>query len=106
NERYRSIFADYLIRDLADRLRQQIDTADRLCARMNEVLDGARSSQGVHVQLDWRPSTALDEDIRRAIDVVRTPLAERSSDEDAMLRRVFTKLIESERDSAAGGYAE
>ncbi|GAB2760087.1 TIGR02680 family protein [Salinifilum aidingensis] len=106
NERYQSIFADYLIRDLADRLRGQISTAERLCHRMNEVLEGARSSQGVHVQLDWRPSTALDDDLRRAIDAVRTPAAERGQDEDALLRRVFTKLIESERDSAAGGYAE
>nr|WP_228046472.1 TIGR02680 family protein [Saccharopolyspora sp. HNM0983] len=106
NERYQSIFADYLIRDLAERLRSQIGIADDLCARMNEVLDGARSSQGVHVQLDWQPSAALGEDIRQAIELVRTPFAERSEDQDALLRRVFTGLIEAERDSTSGGYAE
>ncbi|GAB3297687.1 TIGR02680 family protein [Parasphingorhabdus pacifica] len=106
NEQYQSIFADYLIRDLAERLRGQIAIAEDLCTRMNEVLDGARSSQGVHVQLEWQPSPALGEDIRQAIDLVRTPFAGRSEDEDALLRRVFTELIESERDSTTGGYAE
>lgn len=106
NERYQSIFADYLIRDLAERLRDQITIAEDLCTRMNEVLDGARSSQGVHVRLEWQPSAALGPDIREAIELVRTPLAHRSEDQDTLLRRVFTDLIESERDSAAGGYAE
>lgn len=106
NERYQSIFADYLIRDLAERLRGQIAVADDLCRRMNDVLEGARSSQGVHVQLEWEPSAALGDDIRAVIDLVRTPFANRSEDQDALLRRVFTDLIESERDSASGGYAE
>ncbi|GAA4858843.1 TIGR02680 family protein [Saccharopolyspora rosea] len=106
NERYQAIFADYLIRDLAERLRGQMGIAEDLCHRMNEVLDGARSSQGVHVQLEWQPSTALGDDIKQAIELVRTPFADRSEDEDALLRRVFTDLIESERDSATGGYAE
>ncbi|GAA0533180.1 TIGR02680 family protein [Saccharopolyspora thermophila] len=106
NERYQSIFADYLIRDLADRLRGQVGIAEDLCRRMNEVLDGARSSQGVHVQLEWQPSAALGDDIKQAIELVRTPFADRSDDQDALLRRVFTNLIESERDSTSGGYAE
>ncbi|MGW3471363.1 TIGR02680 family protein [Saccharopolyspora sp. NPDC000995] len=106
NERYQSIFADYLIRDLAERLRGQVGIAEDLCKRMNEVLDGARSSQGVHVQLEWQPSAALGDDIKQAIELVRTPFANRSDDQDALLRRVFTDLIESERDSTSGGYAE
>ncbi|PKW15078.1 TIGR02680 family protein [Saccharopolyspora spinosa] len=106
NERYQSIFADYLIRDLAERLRGQVGIAGDLCKRMNEVLDGARSSQGVHVQLEWQPSAALGDDIKQAIELVRTPFANRSDDQDALLRRVFTDLIESERDSTSGGYAE
>ncbi|SDP64775.1 TIGR02680 family protein [Actinopolyspora xinjiangensis] len=106
NEQYRSIFADYLIRDLAERLRDQIAVARDLCDRMNRVLDGARSSQGVHVQLDWQPATALSEDMRQAIEVVRKPFANREEQEDALLRRVFTDLIESQRESVSGGYGE
>ncbi|MBK0868406.1 TIGR02680 family protein [Saccharopolyspora sp. HNM0986] len=105
-ERYRSIFADYLIRDLAERLRGQMRVAENLCKRMNEVLDGARSSQGVHVQLEWEPAPSLGDDIKQAIELVRTPFANRSEEQDALLRRVFTDLIEAERDSATGGYAE
>ncbi|MCA1192559.1 TIGR02680 family protein [Saccharopolyspora sp. 6V] len=106
NERYRSIFADYLIRDLAERLRGQVTVAEDLCKRMNEVLDGARSSQGVHVQLEWEPAPSLGDDIKQAVDLVRTPFADRSDDQDSLLRKVFTDLIEAERDSASGGYAE
>ncbi|MBA8825529.1 uncharacterized protein (TIGR02680 family) [Saccharopolyspora lacisalsi] len=106
DERHRSVFTGYLVRDLVERLREQIAVADDLCTRMNEVLDGAHSSQGVHVRLEWRPSAALDDDLRRTIDLVRAPFAERDDEQDALLRRVFTDLIETERDSASGGYAE
>ncbi|GAA0604318.1 hypothetical protein GCM10010174_21070 [Kutzneria viridogrisea] len=105
-ERYQSIFADYLIRDLAERLRGQIEVAEDLCRRMNDVLDQARSSQGVHVQLEWRPSAALDERTKQALELVRTPLAERSEDQDDLLRQVITERIEAERDAHSSGYAE
>ncbi|MBP2473901.1 uncharacterized protein (TIGR02680 family) [Crossiella equi] len=105
-ERYQDIFSDYLMRDLAERLRSQIAVAEDLCRRMNEVLDRARSSQGVHVQLEWRPSAALDEATRDALELVRTPFAQRSPDQDATLRRAFTERIESERDAHSAGYAE
>jgi uncharacterized protein (TIGR02680 family) len=105
-ERYQSIFADYLIRDLAERLRGQIEVAEDLCRRMNEVLDQARSSQGVHVQLEWRPSAALEEHTKQALELVRTPLAERTSEQDDLLRQVITERIEAERDTHSSGYAE
>ncbi|MEV6609264.1 TIGR02680 family protein [Kutzneria sp. NPDC051319] len=105
-ERYQSIFADYLIRDLAERLRGQIEVAEDLCRRMNDVLDQARSSQGVHVQLEWRPSAALDERTKQALELVRTPLADRTSEQDDLLRQVITERIEAERDTHSSGYAE
>ncbi|WP_086822542.1 TIGR02680 family protein [Allokutzneria sp. NRRL B-24872] len=105
-ERYQDIFSDYLMRDLAERLRTQIGVAEDLCKRMNEVLDQARSSQGVHVQLEWRPSAALDPDTKDALELVRTPFADRDQEQDALLRRAFTERIESERDAHSSGYAE
>lgn len=105
-DRYQSIFATYLIRDLAERLRDQLVVADDLCRRMNEVLDRAHSSQGVHVQLEWRPSASLDDDTKAALDLVRKPLAERSRSQDEMLRRVFTDRIEAQREANTGGYSE
>ncbi|MBY8850423.1 TIGR02680 family protein, partial [Saccharothrix sp. MB29] len=103
---YQRIFADYLIRDLAEWLRGQIAVAEDLCKRMNAVLDRARSSQGVHVKLAWKHSAALDEATRDALALVRLPYAERDPEQDATLRRVFTERIEAERDSHTGGYAE
>ncbi|MFI9817296.1 TIGR02680 family protein [Saccharothrix variisporea] len=106
DERYQNIFADYLIRDLAEWLRGQIAVAEDLCRRMNEVLGRARSSQGVHVKLAWKPSAALEEETRDALALVRLPYADRNPEQDAVLRRVFTERIEAERDAHSGSYAE
>jgi len=106
DEQYQRIFADYLIRDLAEWLRGQIAVAEDLAKRMNEVLGQARSSQGVHVQLEWKPSAALDDETRQALSLVRMPYGERTSEQDATLRRVFTERIEAERDTHSSGYAE
>ncbi|HEY0808480.1 MAG TPA: SbcC/MukB-like Walker B domain-containing protein, partial [Pseudonocardiaceae bacterium] len=105
-ERYQDIFATFMLRNLAERLHGQISVAEDLTRRMNEVLDVARSSQGVHVQLEWRPSAALDETTLAALKLVRLPFAQRSEEQDAMLRRAFTERIDAERDTHAGGYAE
>jgi uncharacterized protein (TIGR02680 family) len=105
-ERYQDIFAAFMLRNLAERLHGQITVAEDLTRRMNDVLDVARSSQGVHVQLEWRPSAALDETTLEALKLVRTPFAERTEAEDAMLRRAFTERIDAERDTHSGGYAE
>jgi len=106
DERYQAIFADYLIRDLAEWLRGQVAVAEDLCKRMNEVLGRARSSQGVHVKLAWKPSAALEEETRDALALVRLPYADRDPEQDAVLRRVFTERIEAERDAHTGSYAE
>ncbi|WP_394613698.1 TIGR02680 family protein [Lentzea sp. JNUCC 0626] len=106
DEQYQGIFADYLIRDLAEWLRGQITVAEDLTKRMNEVLGQARSSQGVHVKLAWKSSSALDDATRQALALVRLPFGERTPEQDATLRRVFTERIENERDAHSGGYAE
>ena len=105
-ERYQDIFATFMLRNLAERLHGQITVAEDLTRRMNEVLDVARSSQGVHVRLEWRPSAALDETTLAALKLVRTPFADRTDAEDAMLRSAFTERIDAERDTHSGGYAE
>jgi uncharacterized protein YPO0396 len=105
-ERYQDIFAAFMLRNLAERLHGQISVAEDLTRRMNDVLDVAQSSQGVHVQLEWRPSAALDETTLEALKLVRTPFAERTEEQDDMLRRAFTERIDAERDTHSGGYAE
>ena len=105
-DRYQEIFATFMLRNLAERLHGQIEVAEDLTRRMNDVLDVARSSQGVHVRLEWRPSAALDETMVEALKLVRMPFAERTEEQDGMLRRAFTERIDAERDTHSGGYAE
>jgi uncharacterized protein (TIGR02680 family) len=104
--RYQDIFEDFLLRDLAERLREQIDAADHLCQGMNDILARAQSSQGIHVQLSWDPSPALDDATRDALALVRTSFTTRSPDQDARLRDALRELIEAERDKHDAHYAE
>jgi uncharacterized protein (TIGR02680 family) len=104
--RYQDIFEDFLLRDLAERLREQIDAADHLCHGMNDILAGAKSSQGIHVHLSWDPSPALDDATRDALALVRTSFTTRSPDQDARLRNALRELIEAERDKHDAHYAE
>ncbi|GAA2972459.1 TIGR02680 family protein [Actinokineospora diospyrosa] len=105
-EQYQGIFALHLVRELAERLSAQIAVAEDLTRRMNDVLDTARSSQGVHVRLDWQPAAWLDESTLEALRLLRVPFAQRTEEQDTRLQQVFTERIESERDSATGGYTE
>lgn len=104
-EEYRAVLEDYLLHDLADHLRVQIDQAEALTGRMNEILSGAQSSQGVHVQLSWKPAASQDESVRQALPLVRKPLAARSAEEDGALRAALRARIEAEWDAATSGSA-
>jgi DNA repair exonuclease SbcCD ATPase subunit len=104
--RYHKIFENYLLRDLSEHLRRQIDLAENLRARMNLILAEARSSQGVQVHLGWDPSPALDDATREALGLVRKSFATRSAEEDASLRRALQERIETERDSRNAHYRE
>lgn len=106
SEEYQQIFDAFMLRDLADKLATQIEVADDLCRRMNETLDVARSSQGVHVQLDWQPAPDLDEDMRQAMALIRTPFAKRGEGQDEALRTALTDRITAERDGHSGDYAD
>ncbi|GAA4295194.1 hypothetical protein GCM10023148_56910 [Actinokineospora soli] len=105
-ERYQGIFALHLVRELAERLSAQIAVAEDLTRRMNEVLETARSSQGVHVRLEWQPAPWLDESTLEGLKLLRTPFAQRTPEQDARLQQVFTERIEAERDSGSAGFGE
>jgi uncharacterized protein YPO0396 len=106
SEEYQSIFDAFMLRDLADKLAAQLAVADDLCKRMNDTLDVARSSQGVHVQLEWQPAPDLDDDMRAALGLIRTPFAKRGDGQDEKLRTALTERITTERDGHSGDYAE
>ncbi len=106
SEEYQSIFDAFMLRDLADKLAAQLAVADDLCRRMNDTLDVARSSQGVHVQLEWQPAPDLDDDMRAALGLIRTPFAKRGPGQDERLRTALTDRITTERDGHAGDYAD
>ncbi|MQA96726.1 MAG: TIGR02680 family protein [Streptosporangiales bacterium] len=104
--REQGIFEEFLLGDVAEDLRRQIEVARDLTRRMNEVLAGAHSSQGVHVQLSWDAAPGLDAEERDGLALVRTPMIERTPEQNERLRTTLADRIRAEREAASTGYAE
>jgi uncharacterized protein (TIGR02680 family) len=105
DDSYRAIFEQYLLQDLSEHLRYQIDTASALCDSMNAILAETMTSQGIGVQLAWEPANVIDSDTRKDLQLVRKSLAVRTAEEDDRLRRALQERIEAERERHHGLYA-
>lgn len=106
NVREAAAFEEFFLKDVAEELRRQIGTARDLTRRMNAVLSGVQSSQGVHVQLEWAPAPGLDGATRDALALVDKSYAVRTAEENDRLRRALADRVEAERDGDATRYAE
>lgn len=106
NVREAAAFEEFFLKDVAEELRRQIATARDLTRRMNAVLSGVQSSQGVHVQLEWTPAPGLDGATRDALALVDKSYAVRTPEENDRLRRALADRVEAERDGDATRYAE
>jgi len=106
NIREAAAFEEFFLKDVAEELRRQIATARDLTRRMNAVLSGVQSSQGVHVQLEWTPAPGLDGATRDALALVDKSYAVRTPEENDRLRRALADRVEAERDGDATRYAE
>ncbi|HEY3683680.1 MAG TPA: SbcC/MukB-like Walker B domain-containing protein [Streptosporangiaceae bacterium] len=106
NIREAAAFEEFFLKDVAEELRRQIATARDLTRRMNAVLSGVQSSQGVHVQLEWTPAPSLDGATRDALALVDKAYAVRTPEENDRLRRALADRVEAERDGDATRYAE
>jgi uncharacterized protein (TIGR02680 family) len=106
-EREERVFEDYLLGDIAEELHRQIGAAEALTRRMNTVLEGAHSSQGVRVELAWEPAPHLDPAERSAFAGAKKSAARRTEEEDARLRRALMDRIRATRDEGrSSGYTE
>ncbi|WP_194904077.1 TIGR02680 family protein [Catenulispora rubra] len=105
DDSYRAIFEQYLLQDLSEHLRYQIDTASVLCDSMNAILAETMTSQGIGVQLAWEPANVIDGDTRKDLQLVKKSLAVRTPEEDDRLRRALQERIEAERERHHGLYA-
>lgn len=106
NVREAAAFEEFFLKDVAEELRRQIATARDLTRRMNAVLSGVQSSQGVHVQLEWTPAPGLDGATRDALALVDKSYAVRTAEENDRLRRALADRVEAERDGDATRYTE
>ncbi|MFC3998837.1 SbcC/MukB-like Walker B domain-containing protein, partial [Nocardiopsis sediminis] len=106
-DREERVFEDYLLGDIAEELHRQIGAAEALTQRMNTVLEGAHSSQGVRVDLAWEPAPHLDPAERSAFALAKKPVARRTAEENDRLRRALMDRIRSTRaEGRSSGYAE
>nr|WP_221308648.1 TIGR02680 family protein [Nocardiopsis mwathae] len=101
------IFEEYLIGDIAEELHRQIGSAESLTRRMNTVLEGAHSSQGVRVELSWEPAPHLDPAERSAFALAKKSVARRTPEENDRLRRALMDRIRATREEGrSSGYTE
>ncbi|MBB5435551.1 TIGR02680 family protein [Nocardiopsis composta] len=101
------VFEEFLLGDVAEELHRQIRAAESLTRRMNTVLEGAHSSQGVRVELAWEPAPHLDPAERSAFALAKKSVAQRSPEENDRLRRALMDRIRATRaEGRSSGYAE
>lgn len=106
-EREDGVFEEYLLGDIAEELHRQIGAAEALTRRMNTVLEGAHSSQGVRVELSWDPAPHLDPAERSALGLAKKPVGRRTAQEHERLRRALMDRIRATRaEGRSSGYAE
>ncbi|WP_460863797.1 SbcC/MukB-like Walker B domain-containing protein, partial [Nocardiopsis coralliicola] len=101
------VFEEFLLGDVAEELHRQIRAAEALTRRMNDVLEGAHSSQGVRVELTWEPAPHLDPAERSAFGLAKKSVAQRTPDENDRLRRALMDRIRATRaEGRSSGYTE
>jgi hypothetical protein len=89
----RNLLHGRIAREVADAL----FAARELVDRMNRILRGVTSSQGIGVKLQWRPRSDLDTDTATALELLGTHPDLRSPEDDDRVREAVKGLVEQAR---------
>lgn len=103
-DREQRAFERFLLGELGDALSRQILAAHQLVATMNDTLAGVRTSHGLGARLVWTLRADADADTRAATELLRTPLALRTREQNDRLREALARRVEDARrvDPSAG----
>lgn len=106
SERDRDIFERHLLTRVAGGLRDLLNDADELVARINRSLAERPTASGKSVQLRWEADTS-DSRIRTALGLLRKTPDLLGLDEREQLRRFFSTAIAQQRaEDPAASYVE
>jgi hypothetical protein len=89
----RNLLHGRIAREVADAL----FAARELVGRMNRILKGVTSSQGIGVRLEWRPRSDLDPDTATALELLGKHPDLRTPEEDDQVREAVKGLVEQAR---------
>jgi energy-coupling factor transporter ATP-binding protein EcfA2 len=89
----RNLLHGRIAREVADAL----FAARELVQRINGILRGVTSSQGIGVRLDWRPRSDLDPETATALELLGKHPDLRTPDEDDRVREAVKGLVEQAR---------
>ncbi|MEJ2888911.1 TIGR02680 family protein [Actinomycetospora aeridis] len=89
----RNLLHGRIAREVADAL----FSARELVDRMNRILRGVTSSQGIGVRLDWRPRGDLDPETATALELLGKHPDLRTPEEDHQVREAVKSLVEQAR---------
>jgi uncharacterized protein (TIGR02680 family) len=102
-EEDRRLFESFLVRGLADALRERVDGAAALVASMNAALRDCTTSSGMSIELDWRPREHDESGLREAVGLLRREVALLTDDARARLVEFLRGRIEDARHSLEQG---
>jgi uncharacterized protein (TIGR02680 family) len=89
----RNLLHGRIAREVADAL----FAARELVGRMNRILKGVTSSQGIGVRLEWRPRSDLAPDTATALELLGKHPDLRTPEEDDQVREAVKGLVEQAR---------
>jgi uncharacterized protein (TIGR02680 family) len=89
----RNLLHGRIAREVADAL----FAARELVVRMNRILTGVTSSQGIGVRLEWRPRSDLGPDTATALELLGKHPDLRTPEEDDQVREAVKGLVEQAR---------
>lgn len=95
--RQEEVFERYLLGELGDHLRRQLNDADTLVRAMNQALAPVRTSHGLGVRLSWQAAEDAPAEAVEAIPLLRDAPAIRGPERTARLGELLGSLIEATR---------
>jgi hypothetical protein len=97
----RRVFGDALLEEIAEHLRTRMHDVRGRVERMNAVLARCPTRGGRTVQLKWRAAADDSERLRRAVALLRRPMAVLGEEERGALVDFFRERIELAREERA-----
>lgn len=96
SDRERTVFTDFVLGGVADELRQQLAGAVRQIKAMNDSLGSIRTSHGIGVKVNWKPSYEPGSALERIRDLLALAGEVRTAEQNAELIALVKARVDAQ----------